>query len=433
MDGDKALAVIPVWTLATRDVKTPMEIPGTEQMTPEILRDLRTMLAALADAPIATLEAHPLPANLDRHGGIHLESTSPLATQLSQLINQTPKVGKTAVAEVAGGEALYRMVVPAKVADQVGKGIVKPMASKAVPGGVHSALTKSSKIAGQATFVPVAGKAGTAGAVGGGAVVGAGAVTLAAPLVLMAVAVGVSAYADQQRQAAIENIAELLEKLVDNELRKERNALNGCRDAIEKATADLLDQGTVGASLGLDASVYAISTALASAEERLSTWKKSLARFGEGPVDINALLKAFPGIDKRESEFRAHLELASAAIAMKKRVLVLQAVEHAQMDAENPFESFVRTIKRDEKRVLDLESGLNDLLKQLSQLQLTRSKKFLDKHLLTASEVDNLLSATYKLREIGDHLPSDESTDIAIEIARERDGSIVVFPAAPAG
>lgn len=432
MGDGKAEKVIPVWTLATRDVPTQMQIPGTEQMTPELLRNLRTMLAELADVPIATLEVHPLPANLSRQGGIHLESTSPLATQLSQLIARTPKAGNTAVADISGGEVLYRMVVPAKIADQVGKGLVKPMASKAVPGGVHSALTRSSKIAGQATFVPVAGKAGAAGAVGGGAVVGAGAVTIAAPLILMAVAVGVSAYADQQRQAAIENITELLEKLVDNELRKERSALNGCRDAIEKATAVLLDRGTVGASLGLDASVYAISTALANAEERLSTWQKGLARLGDGPVEITALQKEFPDIEKPESEFRAHLELASAAIAFKKRVLVLQAVEHAQMDKENPFESFVRALKKDERRVRELESGLADLLKKLSQLQLMRSKRFLDKHLLTSTEVDNLLSVTYKLREIGDSLPSEASTDIAIEIARDRDGSIVVFPAAPA-
>lgn len=91
----------------------------------------------------------------------------------------------------------------------------------------------------------------------------------------------------------------------------------------------------------------------------------------------------------------------------------------------------MRTLKRHEKRVLELESGLNDLLEKLSQLQLTRSKKFLDK-VLTGTEVDKLLSATYTLREIGDNLPTCESTDIEIEIARQRDGSIVVFPAAPA-
>ena len=48
------------------------------------------------------------------------------------------------------------MVVPAKVAAQMGKGIVRPMTSKAAAGGIHSALVNSSGIAAQATFVPVA-------------------------------------------------------------------------------------------------------------------------------------------------------------------------------------------------------------------------------------------------------------------------------------
>ena len=431
MDADSN-PVVPVWTLATRDVNLPMTVPSAEHMTPEVLRGLRTTLAALADVPIATLEAHPLPANLDRSGGIHLESTSPLATHLSQLISQTPKTAGSTAAGAAAGEALYRMVVPANVAQQVSKGLVKPIASKAVTGGIHGTLKGSSRIVSQATFVPVAGKTATTGVAGGAAIAGSGVMTVAAPLVLMAVAVGVSAYADKQRQKAIENITELLEKLHDDALARERSELNGCRDSIEKATAILLDQGRIGASLGLDSAVHAISTALADAEGRLSTWQKSLADFGQGPVEASAMQKHFEGIDQPAGKFRAHVELAAAAIALKKRVLVLQAVEHAQMDASNPFESFVRTLKKDEQRVLELESGITEVLTRLSTLELIRSKKFADKFLLTSGEVDHLLRTSYKLRELGEDLPSDNPTDVAIEIARDRDGSIVVFPALPA-
>ena len=107
-----------------------------------------------------------------------------------------------------------------------------------------------------ATFVPVAGKAAVAGAATGSAatagvaVASAGALTVAAPLVLMAVAVSVSAYADHQRQKAIERITDLLEQLHDDNLESERNELDGCRDAIDKATSILLDQGRIGLSLG---------------------------------------------------------------------------------------------------------------------------------------------------------------------------------------
>ena len=274
--GDSEKAIVPVWTLATQDVNVPAVIGETGQLTAERLGELRNVLAALADAPIATLEAHPLPEKLDRSRGIHLESASPLATHLSQLISQTSKAAPAASVGV-GGEALYRMVVPAKVAAQFGSGLVKPMASKA--GGVHSALMGSSGIAAQATFVPVAGKAAAAGAAGGSAATagaaaaGAGALTVAAPLVLMAVAVGVSAHAEHKRRQAIENITELLEKLHDDALRRERAQLNGCRGAIDKATAVLLDQGRIGALLGLDSAVYAIDIAMAEAEERLKKWQ----------------------------------------------------------------------------------------------------------------------------------------------------------------
>lgn len=55
----------------------------------------------------------------------------------------------------------------------------------------------------------------------------------------MAVAAGISANADRKRQEAIENIIALLEKLHDDAPRRERSSLNGCRGAIDNATAIL--------------------------------------------------------------------------------------------------------------------------------------------------------------------------------------------------
>jgi hypothetical protein len=81
---------VPVWTLATRDVQMPTVI-GSGPMTAERLGALRGVLAALADQPIATLEAHPLPDKLDRSRGIPLDAASPLAQHLSQLITESAK------------------------------------------------------------------------------------------------------------------------------------------------------------------------------------------------------------------------------------------------------------------------------------------------------------------------------------------------------
>lgn len=51
----------------------------------------------------------------------------------------------------------------------------------------------------------------------------------------------------------------------------------------------------------------------------------------------------------------------------------------------------------------------------------------------TPGEVDKLLKAAYRLRALGDGLiAGTHHTDVAIEIERSSDGSLVVFPGVPA-
>lgn len=422
---------VPVWTLATEAVPVP-DLVDEADMTPERLADLRTALATFAQAPIATLEMHPLEQRRDPTGGIALHATSPLAQQLSQLITQTARSAPAKVNVAASGEVLYRMVVPAKVASQVSKGLVKPMASKAVAGGVYSALRGSKGIVSKATFVPVSGAGATTGAVStaGVGLAGSGALTVAAPLVLMAVAVGASAYADHQRQKAIERITDLLEELHDDKLEQERNRLDGCRDAIDKATSVLLDQGKIGQSLGLDSASHEISTAIAAVRTRFKKWQDALAELPEGPVELTALTEAFPGVTDENGYFSAHLETARLAIALKRRVLVLQAVEHAQLDTDNPFKAFLSELRSDEQRLNDLESSINSVLLRLSSLELKRPSGLLKKVHYAPSEVDKLLTAAYRLKGLSNGLDSVGShADVAIEIERGHDGSVVVFPA----
>ncbi|MFE3517590.1 hypothetical protein [Streptomyces sp. NPDC059166] len=428
-------AIVPVWTLATDDVQVPA-VAGDGPMTAERLAELRGVLAGLADSPIATLEAHPLPDRLDRSRGIPLESVSPLAQHLSQLISQSARSSPVAAA-TATGEGLYRMVVPAKVAAQFGQGIVRPMVSKAAAGGIHGALMNSTGIAANATFVPVgkvaaAGAVGGAGAAAGVAATGSVALTVAAPLVLMAVAVGVSAHADQKRQQAIEHITELLEQLHEEKLDDERSDLDGCRSAIDRATAILLDEGEIGASLGLDSAVHAIDTALSKARSRLHRWQGALDALPDGkPVEIGKLTESFPGVDDHGGTFRAHLELAALAIALKRRVDVLQAVEHAQKNPDNLFENFVRVLRRDQHGLDEMESDVAEVLVRLSALELARPNGL--RPVFTTSEVDRLMRATHRIHKLGDSAMVDSrATDVAIEIARDKDGSVVVFPALPA-
>ncbi|MCX5415304.1 hypothetical protein [Streptomyces sp. NBC_00059] len=422
-------AIIPVWTLATGDVRVPA-VAGDGPMTAERLTELRSVLAALADEPIATLEVHPLPGKLDRSRGLPLDAASPLAQHLSQLITQSARAKDA-------GEGLYRMVVPAKVAAQFGQGVVRPMAAKGFACGIRGPLVNSTGgIVAGATFVPVgkvaaAGAVGGAGATAGVAAAGSAALTVAAPLVLMAVAVGVSAHADQKRQQAIEHITELLEQLREEKLDAEHSELDGCRDAIDKATAILLDQGKLGASLGLDSAVHAINTALGAADRRLAQWQGALDKLPEGKgVEIGTLAKSFPGIDDEGGTFRAHLELAALAIALKQRVIVLQAVEHAQSDPDNLFRNFSRALKADHKRLETLETSIAGVLERLSALELARPQSL--RPVFTTGEVDRLMRAANRIHKLGDGAMVDNrKADVAIEIARDKEGSVVVFPALP--
>jgi hypothetical protein len=410
--------VVPLWTLPTTESAVPDVFDG-QSMTADRLSELRTVLAAMASFPIATLEAHPVSADLDRSHGMSLDSASPLALHLSQLVGQAGRACGSAAASKGGG-VLYRMVVPAKFASQVGGGLLSPMAAKGAASGVHSALVGSSRIAGQASFVPVGAK--LAG--------GAGAFAVAAPLVMMAVAAGVSLNAEHKRRQALDEIRALLKKLNNDALKAERIDLASCRDPITKATAILLDRGEIGQTVEVATASAKVNTAIARAEEHLKEWQSALAKLADKPVEVAKLKKEFPGIDEEGGEFYTRLALAEAAIALKKRIIVLQAVEHAQKDPANPFKSFVRVLRDDQERVIKLASELAELKRGLARLRLDRSHGVMD-FTFTMGEVDQLLRTTYLMRELGEGVDlSGRQSDIAIEIVRNPDDSIVVFPAA---
>ncbi len=432
--NDNDAPVVPVWTLCTSEANTLVPaVADGGALTPERLTELRSALATFSSAPLVTLEAHPLAKKRGRSAGLPLDAVSPLAQELSRLVAANAK-SVPAVAQVAeSSEVLYRMVIPAKVAAQVGKGLVKPMRSKAVANGIYDNLVDAATnvSVAKATLVPVetaaAGAATGSGAVGTAAA--GGAITVAAPLVLLAVAVGASAYADNQRQKAIEHITELLEQLHDDKLEHERNELDGCRDAIDKATGLLLDRGKVGASLGLDSAVHAISTAIQNADRRVKKWEAALDSFVGNRVEVSELEVDFPGVCEDGGKFRTHLELATLAISLKRRVVLLQGVEAGQSDPDNPFENFVRSLKDDQQRILELEARIDNVLLRLSALEVRSPKRLIDK-VMTRKQVDSLLETSYRLRALGVGVGAvAPSQEVVIEIEKHSDGTLLVLPA----
>jgi hypothetical protein len=432
--------LVPVWTLSNEDGPLPQLFDGP--MDAGRLDELRSVLTMLVSRPVATLERHPLPEDLDYSSGMTLDAASPLARHLADLVAATTQASGTAstasAAQAAstlargGGEALYRMVVPAKVAAQMGTGLFQPMASKVAVDGIHSALTGGAgRIAAQATFVPVAAEGAAAGA-GGFTSVGLGAIS--APLIFMAVSASLSAYADYQRQQQMAAITKLLHQLRAENLDKERTDLEACRPAIDKATALLLDKGVVGHALGLDAASHAINGAVASAEDRLRKWRQCVSDLTDKKkskgVEAGRLVNAFEGIDtKGGGLFAAHLELARLAILLRRRLLLLQAVEAAQQNAGNELETFMKSLKADQDSIDRLDRGIAEVLKTLSELQLERTHRWNDM-IFTSQEVDSLLRRIRRVRAVGDGIAlSRPAADLAIEIVEKIDGTLVVFPA----
>ncbi|WP_435589769.1 hypothetical protein [Micromonospora aurantiaca (nom. illeg.)] len=430
---------VPVWTLATdpEKVSRAAELPVDHKgMTPERLAGLRQALAAFLETPLVTVEAYPLPAEADLRGGRLLDAASPLAVQLRNLLKVPANASSGAASATKSTETLYRMVVPKSVAAQLGEGLVRPMPAKGIDSGIHGAILGKSGIVKQATFVPVtadASRPGVTGAMSGTAkaATGAGMVTAAAAFVLLAVATAASVYAEEQRRKAMERVTELLEDLTAGDLDAERDRLNAATAAVERTAALLLDKGEAGHSLGLDAAVHTVDTAIAAATRRASTWRAKLAAFSSDGVEIADLIKAFPGIDQPNGTFRIQLRLASLAIATKRRVAVLQAVEHAQKSPELNFRRFTTMLQDEQRSVDELQDEMHALLAGLAELRLRAPSKSFTDRLLTQGEVNNLLAWPGRLRQLAaeESVAVSELPDVEIGLVERENGKVLVLPA----
>lgn len=247
----------------------------------------------------------------------------------------------------------------------------------------------------------------------------------------MAVAVGASAYADHQRQQSTDRIIELVEKLYSHKLEYSYHRLEASRQAIDLATTVLLEEGKIGLSLGLDSASYEFNVALTAALSQVSKWQNALDKLPQEPVELSVLVNNFPSIDEDHGEFNAHLETAVLAIALKRCLLVLQAVEHAQLEeTENPFTSFIQQLRTYTEGLTDLESGIHQVLYRLSLLELKRPGRLLNKVYYSPAEVDKLLNAAYRLKNLGQGIQTmGIRGDVQIDIEQGQDGSLIVFPA----
>ena len=121
--------------------------------------------------------------------------------------------------------------------------------------------------------------------------------------------------------------------------------------------------------------------------------------------------------------------MAALAVALKRRVIVLQGVEAGQGNQDNPFENFVRSLREDQQRINDLEGRIENVLRRLSAIELRTPKRLIDK-MMTRKQVDNLLDASYRLRALEPgHGAAASNGDVIIEIEKHEDGTLLVLPA----
>ncbi|GAB3032991.1 hypothetical protein GCM10011376_25740 [Nocardioides flavus (ex Wang et al. 2016)] len=119
--------------------------------------------------------------------------------------------------------------------------------------------------------------------------------------------------------------------------------------------------------------------------------------------------------------------MAALAIALKRRVIVLQGVEAGQSDQDNPFENFVQSLRADQQRINELEARIENVLRRLSSLELRSPKRLIDR-VMTRKQVDSLLDASYRLRALAP-AETNAAADVVIEIEKHQDGTLLVLPA----
>jgi hypothetical protein len=390
---------LPFWILGSGpDEPLPVDVRvKAEGLTAEKVQQLRSALAAFADDPPVTLERYELPAGTIT-GGHPVAQGAPLLQHLAQIVG--PKAA-AAPGAPAGGETLYRMVVDQRIAGQLAQGLARPM--KAAAGGSYGDILGKAGIVGKARFFPVAAAEGGGiglAAAGGGAAIGlGGAAIAAAPFVITAIAAAGAIYAEEQRRRALERIESSLKELHQNNLDEEMADINGAMPALAKATSLLVDEGRLGAALGIDAAAHAIDKAVERAKHRTKGWLQDVSRLS-ARATVDQIEKAFPGVKDGDGRFVAELRMAGLAIAAKRRLMVLQAVEHAQLNQGLSLKRFLAEIEREATALDELESSLIDLLTKLSELPIRTGGGIFDRLHLSADDADELLKWPERLRDL---------------------------------
>ncbi|MGY1842056.1 hypothetical protein [Modestobacter sp. SYSU DS0875] len=282
--------------------------------------------------------------------GSALRGTSVLSQQLGTILSRTGD------AAARSGTTLFRLELPtgSTLRDLV----------PAVGGGFRGLVRggESSKIAGQARLITVAG-GGTAAGVALGPLLG-----------LMAVAVGTEMLARHQQEQKLQLIQEGIAALQRDNDETLDAQLGGAEEALMLSSAALIDRVSIPDALGLGPAVDNLRTI----KKRGLTWLKRWESAAEGlpssgGVAMDDMRAALSGKDTRNEYVRFPERIAQLyrALALDSRALVIAGAETALRHPDEPFGHLKEGLAVGLRSNADAQARLQELLWTLAAPPIT--------------------------------------------------------------
>jgi hypothetical protein len=352
----------------------------------------------------------------DRKVGTALSATSALGRQLGQILSEVGNASPNAAS--ASNGMLFTLELP--------NGSVLTDLVPATGGGFRG-MTRaagSSNISGHARLLP-------AGSGEGAAV--AGAVALGPALALMAVAVGGEALARYQLEKKLDANHDAVRD-VDRQLFAAKVAkLDSAEQALKQASAAIMDQVSIPASVGLGAAVNGVREVVSEGRGWLTGWEKGAesltTKRADTGVDLGSMERALGITDDDYSQFARRAELFYRALVLDARAQVLTGAEAAFSHPDSPLTYLRVTLNRSLKENAELQERLREVMWKLSASPIGYSLPAMPNTGKKAARCDRMLRGmAMAFARMPDAPPVlGPNGRQVVEILRKRDGTVHVL------
>lgn len=377
-------------------------VPLTSELTAEGA-DLPDPWRMLAEGTGTLVAWEPAPTNVTSWGA-PLSATSGLARQLAAVVSNA------GARLPATGETLFRVQLPA------GQTVANLI--PAIGGGLRpmTKLAGSSKFAGQAKLIPIAGTVAAA--------------PLGPLLAVIALSVGAEMLASHQQNAKLDAIRQVVERLENHEIAKIVATLDSAEGVLHDAMTALLDKLDVPEAVGLGSTASSVKEAKALALNWLTKWEAVADRFEtDQRVDIEDLKEqvsktAIGGFDA----FGQLVQLTYRALALDSRVHIVAMAEATIQRPDESFEHFQTSIQRRLAENAGNLDRLSSVVRRFASMRLTVGAARIDKRNELSTMHARLVRLAFVISD-APQLPPLLTADqrLVIEAVRRKDGSVIML------